>query len=142
MEPDLSLAFRLAPLTLDPSEHRQPWQIRVFWRRDSADPPPLEAIMAVLAGFAKWRAALGVGLRESSRRALIKRAVVFLELERVMAALGADRLGHFRVAMQCVGGGDAAFQIKAFQGFEGRFDLVGNCQAPPSFCAKIGADSL
>ena len=86
--------------------------------------------MAVLAGFAKWRAAVGVGLHESSRRTLIKRAVVFLELEGVMAALGADRLGHFRVTVQCVGGGDAAFQIKAFQGFEGRLDLVavGACE--------------
>src|SRR5271166_3562297 len=74
--------------------------------------------------FAKRRAAGGVRLIEGLRRAGIERPIVSLELERVMPALRADRLGHFRVAMQRVAGDDTAFQIKAFQRFQRRFDLI------------------
>src|SRR5260370_42689592 len=47
-----------------------------------------------------------------------------LELEGVVRARGANAFGHFGVAMQGVRGDDAAFQIKAFQDFESRRDLV------------------
>ena len=50
--------------------------------------------------------------------------VVAFELQRVVAALRQHAFRHLRMTMQRVGGDDAAFQIEAFQGVEGRLDFV------------------
>jgi hypothetical protein len=53
-----------------------------------------------------------------------QRPVVAFQLQRVVAPLGADLTGHARVAMQGVGGDDAAFQGHGFQRRQGRRHLV------------------
>ena len=82
-------AVDLAPLALHPSEHHETRQgRRIFRRRHDADPPPLETVMAGFRGFVELHNAPGVGLLEGLRRAGMKRTIVALQLERVMAADG------------------------------------------------------
>ncbi len=68
--------------------------------------------------------ALFVGRREGPERAGEKRAMVGLQRQGVMAPLGADLFGHTRVAMQGVGGDDAALQGHGFQRRQGRRHFV------------------
>ena len=61
---------------------------------------------------------------ESLHGAGEQRPVVGLQLQGVVAPLGADLPGHARVAMQGVGGDDAAFQRHGFERRQGRRHFV------------------
>src|SRR5208283_3353093 len=92
--------------------------------RDYAGAPPLLTVMSALDPLMEGKLALFVGLRESLERTGKQRPVVSLQLQGVMTPLGADLLGHSRVAMQGVGSHGAAFQGHGFQRRQGRRHFV------------------
>ncbi len=121
----LGLSLRGAPFAFDPAERDETGERRrAFGRRDNAGAAAMETVVSFFAPFMKGKRAGRIGLREGLKRASKQRPVVGLELEGVVGARGANAFGHFGMAMQGVRGDDAALQIKAFQHFQGRRDLV------------------
>jgi hypothetical protein len=119
------LAVAQPPLGFDAPERGQTgkgW--RIGGRRDHAGAAPLVPVMSAFDLRMEGGPALFVGRRESPERAGEKRAMVGLQRQGVMAPLGADLFGHARVAMQGVGGDDAAFQGHGFQRRQGRRHFV------------------
>src|SRR5271166_187203 len=125
VHPAGGLAFAQPPLGFDASERGEAGKgRRIRGRRDYAGAPPLLTVMSALDPLMEGKLALFVGLRESLERTGKQRPVVSLQLQGVMTPLGADLLGHSRVAMQGVGSHGAAFQGHGFQRRQGRRHFV------------------
>src|SRR5271157_1059346 len=109
VHPAGGLSFAQPPLGFDASERGEAGKgRRIRGRRDYAGAPPLLTVMSALDPLMEGKLALFVGLRESLERTGKQRPVVSLQLQGVMTPLGADLLGHSRVAMQGVGSHGAA----------------------------------